>query len=264
MSSSITVQSYRCRPDVDRGRRWAAWSNAELSSTEEEEAKAPRQDVWPKVSAGTRRHPACRWHRRSYQDSVDWTNHRGRCTCTEERCQICLLTLLAPWLTLDYKDSCIFSCGGWHYFSSVCFTEAVSLVPRHITLTRLFGWHWCVKAFITTRTELCKRWFGYTSRSSCLFWADHPGHSTHWSEHFLARAPLCKKFTYSKEEAAENVLHCSSGVMVLWLVLSCINWFSLWKSCLFLLLTVNEGSVIVECRKVCRLLVEGQEAWCPW
>ena len=83
---------------------------------------------------------------------------------TEERREVCLVTLLAPWLTLDYDDSCIFSCGGW-----LCFIETVLLVPQHITLARLFSWYWSPKAFTRIRTELCKRQFGYTSRSSCLF-----------------------------------------------------------------------------------------------
>ena len=42
-------------------------------------------------------------------------------TITEERREVYPLTLLSPWLTLDYDDGCIFSFGGWHYFSSVVF-----------------------------------------------------------------------------------------------------------------------------------------------
>ena len=55
---------------------------------------------------------------------------------------------------------------------SLCFTKTVLLVPPHITLNGLFGWSWSPEAFTRTRTELCKRWFEYTSRSLCLFCAE--------------------------------------------------------------------------------------------
>ena len=45
MSGSITVLPYHCHPDVDRGRRRAASSSGKLNSSQEEQAKAARQDV---------------------------------------------------------------------------------------------------------------------------------------------------------------------------------------------------------------------------
>ena len=101
---------------VEEQPRWIV----SLDQLRKNKQKCPDKTCGPKMSAGSWCwHQDCWWHHCSHRDCVNWMNHRTRCTCKKERCEICLLTLLATWLTLDYYDSCILNCGGWHYFSSV-------------------------------------------------------------------------------------------------------------------------------------------------
>ena len=117
--------------------------SGELNSIEEEQEKAPRQDVWPILD-----------QLRQLFSLVAPFSCRDK--ITEERCEICLLTLLSPCLTLDYYDSCIFRCCGWHYFSYVSLRQFL-LVPRYLTLTKAIWLNWSPKAFTRTRTEQCIR-----------------------------------------------------------------------------------------------------------